>query len=195
MTNIPMADRCLDAVISLHTVYHIPKAEQTRAVGEAYRLLRPGGKAVIVYSWKNAPLMYWTMRTWRRLINVVRRRRKQRPELDPRTGGWRSGIRSVVSSTVYRPAAVRLVRAGIAQTVSGQVKSVQRTESELFEHLLARKDLRKAGCRTHFPLGGVAAGLLRSVRTVSYLCAAQAERRKENPLPPDRLMHYPNDIL
>jgi ubiquinone/menaquinone biosynthesis C-methylase UbiE len=77
MTNLPMADRCLDAVISLHTVYHIPRAEQTRAVGEAYRVLRPGGKAVIVYSWKDAPLMYYSMRAWRRLMNSVRRRKRQ----------------------------------------------------------------------------------------------------------------------
>ena len=68
MTNIPIADHCLDAVISLHTVYHIPQAEQTRAVGEVYRVLSPGGKAVIVYSWKDAPLMYWSMRAWRRLL-------------------------------------------------------------------------------------------------------------------------------
>ena len=79
MTNLPMADRCLDAVISLHTVYHIPKAEQTQAVGEAYRVLRPGGKAVIVYSWKDAPLMYRSMRAWRRLMSFVRRLRPQRP--------------------------------------------------------------------------------------------------------------------
>ncbi len=79
MTKLPMADRCLDAVISLHTVYHIPKAEQTRAVSEAYRVLRPGGKAVIVYSWKDAPLMYRSMRAWRRLLRFVRRRRPQQP--------------------------------------------------------------------------------------------------------------------
>ena len=79
MTNLPMADRCLDAVISLHTVYHIPKAEQTQAVSEAYRVLRPGGKAVIVYSWKDAPLMYRSMRAWRRLMSFVRRLRPQRP--------------------------------------------------------------------------------------------------------------------
>ena len=78
MTNLPMADWCLDAVISLHTVYHIPRAEQTRAVGEAYRVLRPGGKAVIVYSWKDAPLMYRSMRAWRRLMNFVRRLRPKR---------------------------------------------------------------------------------------------------------------------
>lgn len=77
MTNLPIADQCLDAVISLHTVYHIPKAEQTQAVREAYRVLCPGGKAVIVYSWKNAPLMYRSMRAWRRLMNFVRRLRGQ----------------------------------------------------------------------------------------------------------------------
>ena len=76
MTNIPIADHCLDAVISLHTVYHIPRAEQTRAVGEAYRVLSPGGKAVIVYSWKDAPLMYRSMRAWRSLIKRVHRQRK-----------------------------------------------------------------------------------------------------------------------
>ncbi len=79
MTNLPMADQCLDAVISLHTVYHIPKAEQTQAVREAYRVLRLGGKAVIVYSWKDAPLMYRSMRAWRRLMSFVRRLRGQRP--------------------------------------------------------------------------------------------------------------------
>ena len=80
MTNLPMADQCLDAVISLHTVYHIPKAEQTQAVREAYRVLRLGGKAVIVYSWKDAPLMYRSMRAWRRLMSFVRRLRGQRSQ-------------------------------------------------------------------------------------------------------------------
>lgn len=76
MTNIPIADHCLDAVISLHTVYHIPRAEQTQAVREAYRVLSPGGKAVIVYSWKDAPLMYGSMRAWRSLLKLVRPKRK-----------------------------------------------------------------------------------------------------------------------
>ena len=83
MTNLPMVGQCLDAVISLHTVYHIPKAEQTQAVAEAYRVLRPGGKAVIVYSWKDAPLMYGSMRAWRRLMRVMRRLRNKRSGAAP----------------------------------------------------------------------------------------------------------------
>ena len=75
MTNLPMTDRCVDAVISMNTVYHIPQAEQTQAVAEAYRVLNPGGKAVIVYSWKDAPLMYWTMKGWRKLLRLIRRKK------------------------------------------------------------------------------------------------------------------------
>lgn len=85
MTNIPIADHCLDAIISMHTVYHIPKAEQTQAVAEAYRTLTPGGKAVIVYSWKDAPLMYWAMRGWRTLLRLVKG--KKRPVTATATSG------------------------------------------------------------------------------------------------------------
>lgn len=76
MTNMPLVDACLDAIVSLNTVYHIPRAEQTQAVAESYRLLKPGGKAVIIYSWKDAPLMYWTMRGWRALLRLVKRRKQ-----------------------------------------------------------------------------------------------------------------------
>lgn len=102
MTNLPMADGCLDAVISLHTVYHIPRAEQTRAVGEAYRVLRSGGRAVIVYSWKNAPLMYYSMRAWRRLMNLVRRLRGQRP--GKAAGAPAGGVPAVGAPAVGAPA-------------------------------------------------------------------------------------------
>jgi ubiquinone/menaquinone biosynthesis C-methylase UbiE len=57
MTNLPLKDNLIDTVISMHTVYHIPEKEQTRAIGEAYRVLKDQGKAVIVYSWKDAALM------------------------------------------------------------------------------------------------------------------------------------------
>lgn len=77
MTNMPMADQCIDAVISLHTVYHIPRAEQTKAVSEAYRLVRPGGRVVIVYSWKEAPLMRVVFRSWRGVLALLRKKRKR----------------------------------------------------------------------------------------------------------------------
>lgn len=50
MTNLPLEDGCIDSVISMHTVYHVPQEEQTKAVGEACRVLNQGGVAVIVYS-------------------------------------------------------------------------------------------------------------------------------------------------
>ncbi|HEX2534704.1 MAG TPA: class I SAM-dependent methyltransferase [Chitinophagaceae bacterium] len=51
ITNIPLrADAC-DVVVSQHTVYHVHRDEQARAVNELYRVARPGGTLVIIYSW------------------------------------------------------------------------------------------------------------------------------------------------
>src|SRR5690606_33371717 len=41
MTSLPLADNCIDSVISMHTVYHIPQQEQTKAVKESFRILKP----------------------------------------------------------------------------------------------------------------------------------------------------------
>lgn len=68
MTHIPLADHSIDAVISMHTVYHVPLAEQTRAVAESYRVLKPGKNAVIVYNWKEPGLMKMVFGVWRPLL-------------------------------------------------------------------------------------------------------------------------------
>jgi len=58
ITNIPLKENMLDAVISLHTIYHVPEDEQVDAINEVYRVLKPESTAVIVYSWgKHAKLM------------------------------------------------------------------------------------------------------------------------------------------
>jgi ubiquinone/menaquinone biosynthesis C-methylase UbiE len=49
--NIPLKDNSMDTVLSQHTVYHIPKDEQKMAIEQMYRVLCPGRKMVIVYSW------------------------------------------------------------------------------------------------------------------------------------------------
>lgn len=72
MTAIPIADSCIDSVISMHTVYHIPQQEQTKAVGESYRVLKPGGKSVIVYGWKKPALMKFAFATWRPLLKFYK---------------------------------------------------------------------------------------------------------------------------
>jgi SAM-dependent methyltransferase/uncharacterized protein YbaR (Trm112 family) len=51
ITNLPIRDDAMDAVLSLHTIYHVPADEQGRAFQELYRVLKPGASAVVVYSW------------------------------------------------------------------------------------------------------------------------------------------------
>lgn len=51
ITNIPLKDNVCDVVLSQHTLYHIPKADQLTAVNEMYRVAKPDSKIVIIYSW------------------------------------------------------------------------------------------------------------------------------------------------
>lgn len=73
MTDIPIADNCIDSVISMHTVYHIPQQEQTKAVEESYRILKPGGQSVIVYNWPKPLLMRMAFSIWRPLLRFYKR--------------------------------------------------------------------------------------------------------------------------
>lgn len=51
ITNIPIKDRVCDAVLSQHTLYHVPKNDQLQAVNEMYRVAKPNSKIVIIYCW------------------------------------------------------------------------------------------------------------------------------------------------
>lgn len=51
VTCLPLAKNSIDAVVSLHTLYHVPKEEQAQAFKELYRVLMPEGISAIVYSW------------------------------------------------------------------------------------------------------------------------------------------------
>ncbi len=51
ITNLPFVDNVMDAVISLHTIYHVPSEEQLTAFKELYRTIKPGRTGVVVYSW------------------------------------------------------------------------------------------------------------------------------------------------
>tara|TARA_R110002110_G_scaffold415719_1_gene654175 strand:- start:13256 stop:14374 length:1119 start_codon:yes stop_codon:yes gene_type:complete len=58
ITNLPLQSDQVDTVLSLHTLYHVPQSQQQSAFDELYRVLKPGGQSVIVYSWgKNSSLM------------------------------------------------------------------------------------------------------------------------------------------
>jgi ubiquinone/menaquinone biosynthesis C-methylase UbiE len=50
ITSIPLKDNVCDSVLCQHTLYHVAKYEQSTAVNEMYRVTKPGGNIVIVYS-------------------------------------------------------------------------------------------------------------------------------------------------
>lgn len=59
VTELPLGDATVDGAVSLHTIYHVPREEQETAFHELYRVLTPGGRAAVVYSWGDP----WSMRT------------------------------------------------------------------------------------------------------------------------------------
>ena len=58
VARLPFAPGVFDAVVSLHTVHHLPADEHEQAFRGFYRVLAAGGRAVTVYSWgDHSPLM------------------------------------------------------------------------------------------------------------------------------------------
>tara|TARA_R110000868_G_C10971850_1_gene770133 strand:+ start:16276 stop:17157 length:882 start_codon:yes stop_codon:yes gene_type:complete len=51
ITELPFKDEVFDAVVSLHTIYHVPFERQPLAFEEIHRTLKVGRTAVVVYSW------------------------------------------------------------------------------------------------------------------------------------------------
>lgn len=76
ITNIPIVDDAIDAVISLHTIYHVPEDEQSKAFYEIHRILKPGASAVVVYTWSYSLFMDITYLPVR-LVNKMARNFKK----------------------------------------------------------------------------------------------------------------------
>jgi len=57
ITNLPIKDNQIDAVVSLHTLYHVSKEQQLSAFAQLYRVLKPMGTSVVVYSWGGKSLL------------------------------------------------------------------------------------------------------------------------------------------
>lgn len=83
ITRLPFKTNTLDACVSLHTIYHVPESEQLRAFAQLHRVLKPAGKAVIVYSWgKNSFLMRGFLGPFRLIkcvLNFFRLRKAKQP--------------------------------------------------------------------------------------------------------------------
>jgi SAM-dependent methyltransferase len=57
ITCLPFASDSIDDVISLHTIYHVPRAMGATAVDELVRVVKPGGRVVIVAKWASSLLL------------------------------------------------------------------------------------------------------------------------------------------
>jgi ubiquinone/menaquinone biosynthesis C-methylase UbiE len=55
VTALPFAPGTFDAVVSLHTLYHVPAEEQATFLREIARVLRAGQRAVVVSVWQTSP--------------------------------------------------------------------------------------------------------------------------------------------
>jgi SAM-dependent methyltransferase len=59
LTNLPLKDNSMDAITCNHVIYQMPEEQQLIAFRELWRVLKPGGVAVVVYWWwPYAPLSH-----------------------------------------------------------------------------------------------------------------------------------------
>ena len=82
ITRLPLASGAIDSVISLHTVYHVPQAEQAAAIDELVRVAKPGGRVVVVYVWGSSLLMTAAFGLRRELGRLRHRLRPKRHAAD-----------------------------------------------------------------------------------------------------------------
>jgi len=76
VTNLPFKSDVFDGLVSLHTLHHIPPAEQPDAYAGLARVLKPGRTGVVVNAW-TAPLlmkrMGWLVELMDRLNGLIKR--------------------------------------------------------------------------------------------------------------------------
>jgi ubiquinone/menaquinone biosynthesis C-methylase UbiE len=81
VANLPFRAAGFDALVSLHTVHHLPAAEHRLAFDEFHRVLAVGARAVVVYSWGSRSAFDRLTRGPIRLIfRLMRAARKLRAE-------------------------------------------------------------------------------------------------------------------
>lgn len=67
ITNLPIEDDVVDAITCNHVIYQLPMNMQAAAFRELWRVLKPGGVAVIVYWWSDAKLP-WRLERLARML-------------------------------------------------------------------------------------------------------------------------------
>ncbi len=57
VANLPFRAGIFNGIVSLHTLHHLPAADQQKAYQELFRTLREGARMVVVNGWTVSPLM------------------------------------------------------------------------------------------------------------------------------------------
>jgi ubiquinone/menaquinone biosynthesis C-methylase UbiE len=101
VAHLPLKAASMDGLVSLHTVHHLPAEEHLPAFEGFLRCLKPGARAVIVYSWGSQSSLMKAAQPFIRIMNAL-------------AGIYRRLTRNHVSPTaaIERPteAAERLIR-------------------------------------------------------------------------------------
>lgn len=92
ITRLPFPDDSIDGIVSIHTIYHVPKDEQERAFREIWRVLSPGSTSIIIYHWGDHSLLmnvclfpYHIFRALRKIFRLVQSRLMQtRESIEPK---------------------------------------------------------------------------------------------------------------
>lgn len=75
VTQLPLKTGQIDALVSLHTLYHVPQSFQATAFSELNRVLKPEGVSLIVYSWGGHSLLMalalLPFKCWKRFKQAV----------------------------------------------------------------------------------------------------------------------------
>ncbi len=69
VAHLPFKDDAFDGVVSLHTLHHLPAAEQILAYEDIHRVMAPDSTTVVVNGWTDAPFM----RRMDRLVRLMER--------------------------------------------------------------------------------------------------------------------------
>jgi SAM-dependent methyltransferase len=100
IARLPFRRDTFDGGASLHTLHHLPAAEQASALAEFVRCLAPGGRVGVVYSWgEHAGIVRWT----RPLVSLAESVRRAARALGRRPPSGEAMERGEVSKLLQTP--------------------------------------------------------------------------------------------
>jgi len=99
-TSLPFRDDAFDDILCSHTLYHMPRDEQARALLEFHRVLKPGGRLVVFYNVGRHSMFglalapYFWLKDWLKSLRAVLRRRRGLPAMYSHhySAGWFRGF-------------------------------------------------------------------------------------------------------